>query len=362
MQKVVLFTYKVSKFHRQYHTEYFTDNEFIKILFGEFINLCLIAKILLMDKQMKVKLLVVVCVLLSFVSHAQKKKPSKKTPPAKVVKVDSTELLNQNQLKAGLQQVQDQLEASLTGKDMSSSQNGEKRFYDSYKLFLHAGEELTLEHSSDNFRVMLGLKTPNKDKQEMSYDSKAFSGNSYNKFFYIAPVTGTYTLLATSMDANQTGKYRIQKTIATPNAAEAQLDPVFTKQFKALMAAKQDNFKSITGEKIKKDKKDKAVEQERFKTTFELVAGKSGLIMKDNGGQTANYKTIIFESENEEEAKQYFEKIKKQLQVLARSWTEQSNDDKTYSASTEKDIINLNITTEERKKKKVFHLVNFVWN
>jgi hypothetical protein len=302
------------------------------------------------------------CVLLGFTTHAQKKKPAKKTPQTKIVKVDSTELLNLNQLKNGLQQVQDQIEASLTGKDLSSSQNGEKRFYDSYKLFLHAGEELTLEHSSDNFRVMLGLKTPTKDKQEMSYDTKTFNGSSYNKFFYVAPATGTYTLLATSMDANQTGKYRIQKLIATPNAAEAQLDPAFTKQFKTLMMSKQDNFKSITGEKIKKDKKDKTVGQERFKTSFELVAGKSGLILQDNGGQTSNYKTFIFESENEDEAKQYFEKIKKQLQVLARSWTEQSNTDNLYSASTDKDIITLNIASEERKKKKIFYMVGFVYN
>ncbi|MES2518883.1 MAG: hypothetical protein V4585_12290 [Bacteroidota bacterium] len=311
---------------------------------------------------MKVKLLILMCVLLGFTTHAQKKKPAKKTPQTKIVKVDSTELLNLNQLKNGLQQVQDQIEASLTGKDLSSSQNGEKRFYDSYKLFLHAGEELTLEHSSDNFRVMLGLKTPTKDKQEMSYDTKTFNGSSYNKFFYVAPATGTYTLLATSMDANQTGKYRIQKLIATPNAAEAQLDPAFTKQFKTLMMSKQDNFKSITGEKIKKDKKDKTVGQERFKTSFELVAGKSGLILQDNGGQTSNYKTFIFESENEDEAKQYFEKIKKQLQVLARSWTEQSNTDNLYSASTDKDIITLNIASEERKKKKIFYMVGFVYN
>jgi hypothetical protein len=311
---------------------------------------------------MKTKILALLCVLLSFATIAQKKKTTKKTTTTKVAVVDSTELLNKNQLTTGTPQVQDVIEASLTGKDKTASQNGEKRFYDTYKIFLHAGEELSLEHSSDNFRVMLGLKNPSKDKQEMSYDSKAFSGSSYNKFFYIAPVTGTYMLLATSMDANQTGKYRIQKTIAAPNAAEAQLDPVFTKQFKALMASKLDNFKSITGEKIKKDKKDKAVEQERFKTSFELVTGKAGLIMKDNGGQTANYKTVIFEAESEDEAKQYFEKIKKQLQVLARSWTEQSNDDKTYSASTDKDIINLSISSEERKKKKIFYMVNFVYN
>ncbi len=203
---------------------------------------------------MKVKLLFLWCLMLCFATHAQKKKSTKKMSQSKNISVDSTEILNRNQLNNGTQQVQDQVVGSLTGKDKSSSQNGEKRFYDTYKLFLRAGEELTLEHSSDNFRVMLGLKTPS-NKQENSYDSKPFSGASYNKFFYLVPITGSYTLLATSMDAGQTGKYKIQKTIAFPNVVEAQIDPVFTQQFKNLTSSKVENFKNITGEKIKKDKK-----------------------------------------------------------------------------------------------------------
>jgi len=310
---------------------------------------------------MKVKLLSLLCLMLCFATHAQKKKTNKKTPKTKIVAIDSTEILNRNQLNSGMQQAHDQVEASLSEKDKSSSQNGEKRFYDIYKLFLHAGEELTLEHSSDNFRVMLGFKTPS-NKQENSYDSKPYSGTSYNKFFYVVPTTGTYTLLATSMDGGQSGKYKIQKTVAVPNAVEAQIDPQFSKQFKALIISKTENFKNITGEKVKKDKKDKSIGQERFKTTFELVMGKSGMILQDNGGTTSSYKSIIFESEIEEEAKLYFEKTKKQLQVLVRSWTEQSNTDNNYSASTDKDLITLSISSEERKKKKMIYLVNFIYN
>jgi hypothetical protein len=328
----------------------------VKLFFCAFLQ-----EISQINKQMKVRLLTLLCLVLCFATHAQKKKPSKKSPQTKIVVVDSTEILNRNKLNGGMQQAQDQVEASLTGKDKFSAQNGEKRFYDTYKLFLHAGEELTLEHSSDNFRVMLGLKTP-VNKQENSYDSKPYSGASYNKFFYVAPTTGTYTLLATSMDAGQAGKYKIQKTITIPSAVEAKIDPQLSKQFKALTASKSENFKSITGEKIKKDKKDKSVGQERFKTSFELVSGKLGMILQDNGGSTSNYKTTIFESESEEEAKHYFEQAKKQLQVLVRSWTEQNNTDNNYSASTDKDLITLSIASEERKKKKVFYLVNFIYN
>ena len=312
---------------------------------------------------MKTKLLALLCVLLSFATHAQKKKTTKKTPTTKSVAVDSSEFLNRNQLTTGNTQVQDEIEATLTGKDKTASQNGEKRFYDSYKIFLHQGEELTLEHSSDNFRVMLALKTPSKDKEEFSYDSKKFSGFSNNKFFIVAPATGSYTLLATSMDAGQIGKYKIKKIIAAPNAVEAQIDPNFAKQFKNLTALKSENFKSITGDKIKKDKKDKSVGVEKFKTSFELVTGRSAMIMQENGGTVSNYKSVLFESESEEEAKTYFDKIKKQLQVLVRSWAEQTNTDNNYSASTDKDIISLSISsTEAVKKKKSVYSVNFVYN
>lgn len=318
---------------------------------------------------MKTKLLFFfISLTFCFTTLAQKKKPAKKAPPVKVSKIDSTELLNKNPLKVGAQQANDVVEASLTGKDLSANQNGEKRFYDSYKLLLHAGEELFLEHSSSNFRVMLSLKTPAKDKQELSYDSQPFNGNSINKFHYVVPVTGTYTLLATSMDAGQTGKYKITKTITTPSVIEAGLDQSFANQFKALEKSKKVNFKNITGDKIKKDKKeekkDKSAGLESFKTSFELVAGKSAFIFQDNGGQTANYKSILLESENEADARAYFETLKKQLQVLTRNWTEQANTDANYSSSTDADFITLKINTipPVKKKQKQLYQVEFVYN
>jgi hypothetical protein len=312
---------------------------------------------------MKTKLLALLCLLFCLTTHAQKKKNTKKATTSKTVAVDSTDLLNRNQLVAGSQQAMDEIEASLTGKDKTATQNGEKRFYDSYKIALRQGDELTIEHSSENFRVMMELKSPNKDKEESSYDSKPFSGYSSNKLFMVVPATGVYTLLATSMDVGQVGKYKIKKTISAPNVVEAGLDPNFAKQFKTLVMLKTDNFKGITGEKIKKDKKDKSIGQEKFKSSFELVTGHTGMILQDNGGTVSNYKSILFESESEEEAKVYFEKIKKQLQVLVRSWTEQNNTDNNYSASTDKDLITLSIAvTEAVKKKKAVYSVNFVYN
>jgi hypothetical protein len=309
---------------------------------------------------MKTKILALLCVLLCFATHAQKKKTTKKTPTTKSVTIDSTELLNRNQMTNVTPLAQDEIEASLSGKDKTATQNGEKRFYDSYKISLRQGDELTIEHTSDNFRVMMALKSPSKDKEEFSYDSKPFSGFSSNKLFMIVPATGVYTLLATSMDVGQSGRYKIKKSISPPNAVEAQLDPNFAKQFKTLTTLKTENFKGITGEKIKKDK---SVGQEKFRSPFELVTGRGAMIIQENGGTASNYKSVLFESESEDEAKAYFEKIKKQLQVLARSWAEQTNTDNNYSASTDKDIITLSISsTEAVKKKKAVYLVNFVYN
>ena len=313
---------------------------------------------------MKKCLIISILALLSFQITAQKKKPSKSTKKSTVVAIDSTELLNRNQIKNGLQQVQDLVEANLTGKDLTATQNGLKTYYDSYKILLHAGEELDIEHSSNSFRVMLALKKPVKTEQtEFSYDSKPFSGNSFNKFHFVAPSTGIYTLLATSMDAQKTGKYVIKKTISTSKALEADLDPVFSQKFKEISNYKKSNFKDILGEKVKKDKKDKIIGQDKYTSKFELVAGKPGQIMLENGGQIANFKSIIFESATENEAQAYFDKIKKQLQVLTRSWVEQPSTDKTFSASTDQDIVSLNMSAlEDKKKKKTLWQVNFIYN
>ncbi len=290
----------------------------------------------------------------------KKKKPATKTKTT----IDSTQLLNKTQLKAGIQEAKDVVEASLSSKDLVANQNGEKRYYDSYPISMKAGEELFIEHSSSNFRVMLGFKNPDKKvPTEFSYDSQAFSGQSFNKFHYVAPTTGTYTLLATSMDAGQVGKYRIQKTLITSGAIEAQLDPEFSKRFKTLVASKKNNFKDITGEKVKKDKKDKAVQQERYTTKFELITGKPASLIVDNGGQTANFKSTIFEGDNQDDAKAYFSGLVKQLQVLTRNWTEQPGSDMSYSASTDTDIISLSITSsEDKKKKKTLWQVVFAYN
>lgn len=303
-------------------------------------------------------------ILLSLTTFAQKKKPTKKAVPSKTISVDSTELLNKNQIKNTIQQVEDYVEASLSTKDLSSNQDGLKRYYDSYKITLHAGEEMTIEHSSANFRVMLGLKSPNKQqKTEFSYDSNPFTGNSYNKFHFKAPTTGTYTLLATSMDAGQLGKYSIKKTIYTTSAIESQVDPELTQNFKNLLASKKNNFKDILGEKQKKDKKDKAVDkaagQERYNAKAEIIKGKPAIIIVDNGGQTANYKSVVFESESEDDTKAYFSTLKKQLQVLTRSWLEQPATDQYFSASTDQDILTINISSVEdkKKKKKLWQLV-----
>jgi hypothetical protein len=44
--------------------------------------------------------------------------------------------------------------------------------------------------------------------------------------------------------------------------------------------------------------------------------------------------------------------MKKQLQILTRAWSEQPPSENIFSASTEKEIVSLNLVNEEFKKKK----------
>ncbi|MFC0183183.1 hypothetical protein SAMN04515674_105157 [Pseudarcicella hirudinis] len=305
-----------------------------------------------------------ILITLSFSVLAQKKNSGKKPAGKKAIAIDSSLALDRTLLKNGILQARDEVNGTLTAKDKVASQNGQKTYYDSYSINLKAGEELFIEHFSNSFRVMLGFKKPDpKETTEFSYDSNPFSGASFNKFHYVAPKSGVYTLLATSMDAQQTGTYRLVKTITTPKAIEASLDPEFASKFKALTDLKKNNFKDIYGDKIKKDKKDKAVGIERYLAKFELISGKNAQIVVDNGGQTANFKTTLFESENQEDVQNYFEKIKKQLQVLTRNWVEQPAAVNSFSASTDKDFITLNISTiEPSKKKKQSWQVGFIYN
>ena len=102
------------------------------------------------------------------------------------------------------------------------------------------------------------------------------------------------------------------------------------------------------------------------------VGGANNGVMADELEPVVNYFTkkmtelkeeLLFNGSKEKKLREQSEKIKKQLQVLARSWAEQTNTDNNYSASTDKDIITLSISsTEAVKKKKSIYSVNFVYN
>ncbi len=318
--------------------------------------------------RMKKVLFISSLLLLSVTTFAQKKKTPKKGNSKATVAIDSTNLLNLNPLKANQTQAEDYIVASLLPKDLFSNKNGQKQYYDSYKISLKAGEEMILEHQSNDFRVMLGLKSPNKSvNTEFSYDANPFGGNSFNKFHFTAPSTGTYTLLATSMDAGQTGKYSIRKTIYAPNALDSKVDASLSKNFKALLNAKKNKFKEITGEKIKVARKDKALDkatgQDKYNAKAELISGKAGIIILENEGQSASYKSVLIESENEEEVKAQFQQLVKQFQILTRNWLEQPSTELSYSASTDQDMVSLSISsTEDKKKKKKLYQLNFSLN
>jgi hypothetical protein len=294
------------------------------------------------------------CLGVAQVDAQKKAKKPKKGTTTIIATNDPVESLNHKMIFGDVQRVQEEVEATLQESDRTQKNpEGQIRHYDTYKIYMHTGEELFLEHTSNEFRVMLALKKPESTTQtDFSYDSQNFTGSSRNKFYFVAPTTGVYTLLATSMDSEKSGAYKIVKTLYAPGAVEAELEPEFAKQFRNLLGHKKKAFKEITGEKIKKDKNDKTNGLERFNSNFELVTGKTGTVVLENSGQTANFKSVLLETDNPEEAKTFFEKMKKQLQILTRAWSEQLPSENIFSASTEKEIVSLNLVNEEFKKKK----------
>jgi hypothetical protein len=187
------------------------------------------------------------CLGVAQVDAQKKAKKPKKGTTTIIATNDPVESLNHKMIFGDVQRVQEEVEATLQESDRTQKNpEGQIRHYDTYKIYMHTGEELFLEHTSNEFRVMLALKKPESTTQtDFSYDSQNFTGSSRNKFYFVAPTTGVYTLLATSMDSEKSGAYKIVKTLYAPGAVEAELEPEFAKQFRNLLGHKKKAFKDL---------------------------------------------------------------------------------------------------------------------
>jgi hypothetical protein len=264
---------------------------------------------------------------------------------------DSTERLNLHKTSNTIKEAIDEVKAVIETNDRSNTNaQGEKRYYDTFKIFLNADDEVTFVHQSPDFRVMLSFSSPDK-KTEFSYDSEEFEGKSRNIFFYKPQSTGIYTLFASSAEPNKTGKYSIKKTI-TKSEKETSTDP-FVLSIKKLLDLRKNKFQSMLGEKLSEEK-GKYI----FDSKFFFVPNRKGEIILEEGGKVYTYQSMLFEAPTEAEAQQYFNELANKMNAYAKAkdWFAEPLDDKTKSfyISSETDMITLKLNPSNGKYSVLF--------
>ena len=86
------------------------------------------------------------CFGIAQVDAQKKSKKQKKGPTTIIATNDPVESLNHKMIFGDVQRVQEEVEATLQESDRTQKNpEGQIRHYDTYKIFMHAGEELFLE-------------------------------------------------------------------------------------------------------------------------------------------------------------------------------------------------------------------------
>jgi hypothetical protein len=270
------------------------------------------------------------------------------------VPLDSTERLNLHKTSSMVKEAIDEVQAVIGTNDRSNTNaQGEKRYYDTFKIFLNADDEVTFVHQSKNFRVMFSISSPDR-KTDFTYDSQQFEGTSSNTFFYNPKSTGIYTLFASSADPEKTGGYTIKKTIRKAKKEDSN-DP-FALSIKGLLDLRRNKYQSMMGEKLSENEG-----RYVFDSKFFFVPNKKGEIIIEDGGKVYTYQSILFEGTTEAQAQQYFNELanKMNLYAKAKDWFAEPLDDKTKSfyISSETDMITLKLNNLNGK-----YVVSFICN
>jgi hypothetical protein len=164
------------------------------------------------------------------------------------VPLDSTERLNIHKTSSTVKEAIDEVQAVIGTNDRSNTNaQGEKRYYDTFKIFLNADDEATFIHQSKSFRVMFSISSPDR-KTDFTYDAQQFEGISNNTFFYKPKSTGIYTLFASSADPEQIGIYTLKKTIQ--KAKKENLNDSFALSIKELLDLRKNKYQGMMGEKL----------------------------------------------------------------------------------------------------------------
>lgn len=267
---------------------------------------------------------------------------------------DSTERLNVHKTSSTIKEVVDEVKAVIGVNDRSNTNaEGEKRYYDTFKIFLNVDDEVTFIHQSNSFRVMFSISSPDR-KTDFTYDSQQFEGMSNNTFFYKPKFTGIYTLFASSADPNKTGGYSIKKIIKKAKKENSN-DP-FVMSIKELLDLRKNKYQGMMGEKLS-EKEGKYI----FDSKYFFVPNKKGEIIIEDGGKVYTYQSILFEGNIEVDAQQYFNELANKLVAYARAkdWFSEPLDAKSKSMyiSSETDMITLKLKPVNDK-----FLVLFVCN
>jgi hypothetical protein len=253
---------------------------------------------------------------------------------------DSTERLNMHKTNSTVKEAVDEVKAVIGVNDRSNTNaEGEKRYYDTFKIFLNADDEVTFIHQSNSFRVMFSISSPDR-KTDFTYDSQQFEGTSSNTFFYKPKSSGIYTLFASSADPNKTGGYSIKKTIK--KAPKENYNNPFALSIKELLDLRKNKYQGMMGEKLS-EKEGKYV----FDSKYFFVPNKKGEIIIEDGGKVYTYQSVLFEGNTEAEVQQYFNDLANKLIAYARAkdWFSEPLDAKSKSIyiSSETDMITLKL-------------------
>ena len=253
---------------------------------------------------------------------------------------DSTERLNIHKTSSTVKEAVDEVKAVIGINDRSNTNaEGEKRYYDTFKIFLNIDDEVTFVHQSNNFRVMFSISSPDK-KTDFTYDSQQLEGTSKNTFFYKPKNTGIYTLFASTADPNKTGVYSIKKTIQKAKK-EVSNDPVVL-SINELVDLRKNKYQGMMGEKLS-EKEGVYV----FNSKYFFVPNKKGEIIIEDGGKIYTYQSVLFEGDTEADAQKYFNELANKLATYARAndWFSELLDAKSklLYISSETDIITLKL-------------------
>lgn len=260
---------------------------------------------------------------------------------------DSTQSLNLHKTSATLNTASDKVTSTLSVNDRSNTnKDGEKRYYDTFKVFLNVNDEVTFKQESSKFRTVLSFVNLEK-KTQFSFDNQEFSGKSTTSLIYHATTAGVYTLFASSADPEQLGSYTITKTIK--KVIPEKLNEPFLASCLKVLDYRKNKYQSILGEKVNEKEG-----VHTYLSSFKLTDNSTDEITFENGGSIYNYNSILAKDLSEAEAQKLFLEIASKLNnyALSKDWLRDPTPtakSTLFAISSEQDMITVYLKQSKDK-------------